>query len=99
MTGAAEDLSTLDGIREAFLARFAAADIGYHTLGEQVLRMYFAAASQHAKPASAMTFRNFLQDRTTLRDPTGLLLYFEALGASEDELRRIRATLLQEVDR
>lgn len=99
MVTAQEDLSTLEGIREAFLARFQAAGIGYHTLGEQVLRKYFNAESQHARPASAMTFRNFLQERTTLRDPTGLLLYFEALGANEDELRKIRATLQQEIDR
>lgn len=99
MTAAPEDLSTLEGIREAFLARFQRAAIGYHTLGEQVLRNYFAAESQHARPASAMTFRNFLQERTTLRDPTGLLLYFEALGATDDEMRRIRATLQVEVDR
>jgi hypothetical protein len=96
---AQEDLTTLEGIREAFLARFQAAGIGYHTLGEQVLRKYFSAESQHARPASAMTFRNFLQERTTLRDPTGLLLYFETLGASEDELRRIRAALQQDIDR
>jgi hypothetical protein len=99
MATAPEDLTTLDGIREAFLARFQAAGIGYHTLGEQVLRNYFAAESQHARPASAMTFRNFLQERTTLRDPTGLLLYFEALGANDDELRRIRGTLQQDIDR
>lgn len=99
MSTAPEDLTTLDGIREAFLARFQAAGVGYHTLGEQVLRKYFAAEGQHARPASAMTFRNFLQERTTLRDPTGLLLYFEALGASDEELRRIRATLQQEIDR
>ncbi|MEY4580326.1 MAG: hypothetical protein RL701_5029, partial [Pseudomonadota bacterium] len=94
-----EDLTTLDGIRGAFLARFQTAGIGYHTLGEQVLREYFSAEHQHPRPASAMTFRNFLQDRTTLRDPTGLLLYFEALGANADELRRIRATLQREIDR
>lgn len=94
-----EDLTTLDGVRAAFLARFQAAGIGYHALGEQVLRRYFAAESQLPRPASAMTFRNFLQERTTLRDPTGLLLYFEALGASDDEMRRIRATLQQEIDR
>lgn len=99
MNAEPEDLTTLDGIREAFLARFRTAAIGYHTLGEQVLRSYFAAESQHARPVSAMTFRNFLQDRTTLRDPTGLLLYFEALGATEDETRRIRGTLQQEIDR
>jgi hypothetical protein len=98
MTGD-EDLTTLDGVRSAFLARFQAAGIGYHTLGEQVLRKYFAAQSQHARPASAMTFRNFLQERTTLRDPNGLLLYFEALGATEEQMRRIRATLQQEIDR
>lgn len=99
MATALEDLTTLEGIREAFLARFQAAGIGYHTLGEQVLRKYFSAESQHARPASAMTFRNFLQERTTLRDPTGLLLYFEALGANDEELRRIRATLQQDIDR
>jgi hypothetical protein len=99
MNPASEDFSTLDGIRAAFLARFEAAEVGYHTLGEQVLRNYFAAESQQARPVSAMTFRNFLQDRTTLRDPTGLLLYFEALGASDEEMRRIRATLQVEVDR
>lgn len=99
METAQEDLSTLEGIREAFLARFQAAGIGYHTLGEQVLRKYFSAESQHARPASAMTFRNFLQERTTLRDPTGLLLYFETLGANEEQLRRIRATLQQDIDR
>jgi len=82
MTTAFEDFTTLDGIREAFLARFQAAGTGYHTLGEQVLRKYFAAESQYPRPASAMTFRNFLQERTTLRDPTGLLLYFETLGAT-----------------
>jgi hypothetical protein len=99
MNGTHEDLSTLDGIRGAFLARFQAAGIGFHTLGEQVLRSYFAAEHQHARPVSAMTFRNFLQERTTLRDPTGLLLYFEALGANEEELKRIRTTLQVEVDR
>lgn len=99
MTTLAEDLTTLDGIRGAFLARFQGASIGYHTLGEQVLRKYFAAEHQYARPVSAMTFRNFLQDRTTLRDPTGLMLYFEALGANDDELRRIRVTLQREIDR
>ena len=99
MSARQEDLSSLEGIRSAFLARFQENATGYHALGEQVLRMYFAADNQHARPASAMTFRNFLQERTTLRDPTGLLLYFEALGANAEEMRRIRATLQQEVDR
>lgn len=99
MTSENEDLTTLEGIRETFLARFQAAAIGYHSLGEQVLSKYFDAADQHARPASAMTFRNFLQGRTTLRDPTALLLYFEALGATEEQLRRIRSTFQQDVDR
>lgn len=93
------DLSSLEAIRQAFLARFQASNVGYHALGEQVLRTHAASSELLARPASAMTFRNFLQGRTTLRDPTGLLLYFEALGASADEMRRIRAVLLQEVDR
>lgn len=99
MKMADEDLTTLEGIREAFMGRFHAAGIGYHALGDQVLRDYFSVDDQQARPASAMTFRNFLQGRTTLRDPTGILLYFRALGATDEEMRRIRATLQQEVDR
>lgn len=94
-----DDLSTLDAIRATFLARFQARGTGFHTLGEQVLRTHANSQAPLARPASAMTFRNFLQGRTTLRDPTGLLLYFEALGATSDEMRKIRGVLLQEVDR
>lgn len=99
MERADEDLTTLEGIRSAFLSRFQQASIGYHALGERVLQSYFDSDRPEARPASAMTFRNFLQGRTTLRDPTGLLLYFEALGATEDEMRRIRGAMQHEVDR
>jgi hypothetical protein len=51
------------------------------------------------KPVSAMTFRNFLQGKTTLRDPTGLELYFRALGAGDDEMRTIVGTLQRALDR
>lgn len=58
-----EDLSTLEGIRAVFAARFEAASIGYHALGEQVLSDYWRTGRDRVKPASAMTFRNFLQTR------------------------------------
>lgn len=93
-----EDLDSLDGIRQAFARRFDGYDRGYHALGEQVMNRYFESGDQ-AKPVSAMTFRNFLQGKTSLRDPTGLLLYFECLGADPGQMRRIRGTLQQELDR
>lgn len=95
---AAEDLDSLEGIRVAFARRFEGYDRGYHALGEQVMKRYYEADGQ-AKPASAMTFRNFLQGKTSLRDPTGLLLYFECLGADAPQMQRIRGTLQQALDR
>ncbi|MGD8862854.1 MAG: hypothetical protein PVI30_22770 [Myxococcales bacterium] len=94
-----DDLSTLEEIRKTFLKRFEEISTGYHALGEEVQRAYFASDAQQARPASAMTFRNFLQGKTTLRDPTGLLLYFQVLGATPGEMKRIRVALQQEVDR
>jgi len=99
MQDAAEELGTLEGLRDAFTARFRDGSRGYHALGELVMDRYFEDGNQFAKPVSAMTFRNFLQGRTTVRDPNGLLLYFECLGASGDEMQSIRATLQQAVDR
>jgi hypothetical protein len=55
-----------------------------------VLQVYLNATGRLPKPVSAMTFRNFLQGKTTLRDPTGLELYFRALGANDAEMRTIR---------
>lgn len=96
---AAGSLATLDGIRERFEALQRTSGKGFHALGEEVLSAYFQAKEQLPKPVSAMTFRNFLQGKTTLRDPTGLELYFRALGASEADMRTIRATLQHELDR
>jgi len=93
------DLSTLDGIRALFEARQRASGKGFHALGEEVLSGYWQASESQPKPVSAMTFRNFLQGKTTLRDPTGLELYFRALGASDTEMKVIRATLQHELDR
>ncbi len=93
------DLSSLDGIRACFEERQRALGKGFHALGEEVLSNYWQASDQQPKPVSAMTFRNFLQGKTTLRDPTGLELYFRVLGASEGEMRTIRATLQHELDR
>jgi len=93
------DLSTLDGIRAHFEARQRASGKGFHALGEEVLSGYWQASESQPKPVSAMTFRNFLQGKTTLRDPTGLELYFRALGASDAEMKLIRATLQHELDR
>lgn len=92
-------LATLDAIRARFEALQRSSSKGFHALGEEVLSAYFKAKEQLPKPVSAMTFRNFLQGKTTLRDPTGLELYFRALGASDAEMRAIRATLQQEADR
>lgn len=93
------DLTTLDRIRAEFEARQRELGKGFHALGEEVLTAYWQAKEQLPKPVSAMTFRNFLQGKTTLRDPTGLELYFRALGASDAEMRVIRATLQRELDR
>jgi hypothetical protein len=90
---------TLEGIRVHFEALQRASGKGYHALGEEVLSTYWRQDERLPKPASAMTFRNFLQGKTTLRDPTGLELYFVALGAGEAEMRIIRATLQHERDR
>jgi hypothetical protein len=94
-----KDLTTLDGIRAHFEARQRALGKGFHALGDEVLSAFWQAGEQLPKPVSAMTFRNFLQGKTTLRDPTGLELYFRALGASDGEMRAIRATLQHELDR
>jgi hypothetical protein len=94
-----KDLSTLTGIRAHFEARQRVLGKGFHALGEEVLSSFWQASEQLPKPVSAMTFRNFLQGKTTLRDPTGLELYFRALGASDVEMRTIRSTLQQELDR
>ena len=94
-----KDLTSLDGIRAHFEARQRALGKGFHALGEEVLSTFWQKSEQLPKPVSAMTFRNFLQGKTTLRDPTGLELYFRALGASDGEMRTIRATLQQELDR
>jgi hypothetical protein len=94
-----KDLNTLDGIRTHFEARQRASGRGFHALGEEVLATYWQGSDRQQKPVSAMTFRNFLQGKTTLRDPTGLELYFRALGATDDEMKVIRATLQHELDR
>ncbi len=94
-----QDLNTLDGIRARFESRQRASGRGFHALGEDVLADYWQASQSQPRPVSAMTFRNFLQGKTTLRDPTGLELYFCALGASDDEMKVIRATLQHELDR
>jgi hypothetical protein len=94
-----KDLTSLDGIRAHFEARQRALGKGFHALGEEVLSTFWQESEKLPKPVSAMTFRNFLQGKTTLRDPTGLELYFRALGASDVEMRTIRSTLQQELDR
>ncbi len=94
-----KNLNTLDGIRAHFETRQRASGKGFHALGEEVLATYWQRSDNQQKPVSAMTFRNFLQGKTTLRDPTGLELYFRALGASDDEMKVIRATLQHELDR
>ena len=93
------DLGTLDGIRTSFEARQRTSGKGFHALGDEVLQVYLNATGRLPKPVSAMTFRNFLQGKTTLRDPTGLELYFRALGANDGEMRTIAATLQSELDR
>ncbi|HEX6241588.1 MAG TPA: hypothetical protein VFZ61_11860, partial [Polyangiales bacterium] len=95
----APDLGTLDGIRASFEARQRTSGKGFHALGDEVLQVYLNATGRLPKPVSAMTFRNFLQGKTTLRDPTGLELYFRALGANDGEMRTIAATLQSELDR
>ncbi len=94
-----KNLNTLDGIRTHFEARQRVSGRGFHALGEEVLATYWQRSDNQQKPVSAMTFRNFLQGKTTLRDPTGLELYFRALGATDDEMKVIRATLQHELDR
>ncbi len=93
------DLGSLDAIRTQFEERQRALGKGFHALGEEVFAAYWQAQERLPKPASAMTFRNFLQGKTTLRDPTALELYFRALGATDHEMKSIRATLQQELDR
>ena len=93
------DLGTLDGIRASFEARQRTSGKGFHALGDEVLQVYLNSTGRLPKPVSAMTFRNFLQGKTTLRDPTGLELYFRALGANDTEMRTIAATLQSELDR
>lgn len=95
----AYDLNTLDGIRASFEARQRTYGKGFHALGDEVLQVYLNGTGRLPKPVSAMTFRNFLQGKTTLRDPTGLELYFRALGANDGEMRTIAATLQSELDR
>src|SRR5574338_458763 len=95
----AHDLGTLDGIRRTFEARQRTSGKGFHALGDEVLQVYLQATERLPKPVSAMTFRNFLQGKTSLRDPTGLELYFRALGAGDAEMRIIIATLQRELDR
>lgn len=90
-------LLTLDGIRARFQALQRTSGKGFHALGEEVLSAYFQA-TELPRPVSAMTFRNFLQGKP-LRDPTGLELYFRALGATEQDMRTIRSTLQHELDR
>ena len=92
-------LSSLDGIRATFEARQRTSGKGFHALGDEVLSTYWQAGARVPKPVSAMTFRNFLQGKTTLRDPTGLELYFRALGAGDDEMRTIVGTLQRALDR
>jgi hypothetical protein len=93
------DLTSLDGIRATFEERQRSSGKGFHALGDEVLSAYWQAGERLAKPVSAMTFRNFLQGKTTLRDPTGLELYFRALGAGDDEMRTIVGTLQRALDR
>lgn len=93
------DLTSLDAIRQHFRERQKASGKGFHALGEEVLQRYGRGNNSHARPVSAMTFRNFLQGKTTLRDPTGLELYFSALGASTSQMRTIRTALQRELDR
>ncbi len=93
------ELTSLDGIRATFEERQRTSGKGFHALGDEVLSAYWQAGDRVPKPVSAMTFRNFLQGKTTLRDPTGLELYFRALGAGDDEMRTIVATLQRELDR
>ncbi|AKF07371.1 hypothetical protein [Sandaracinus amylolyticus] len=97
--GERDDLTTLEGIRRTFARRFETSRLGYHALGEAVLQAYWANATERGRPASAMTFRNFLQGKTVLRDPTALELYFAELGATDDEMRTIRGTLQRELAR
>jgi hypothetical protein len=94
-----QPLETLDGIRAHFGDRQRALGKGFHALGEEVFAAYWHAQERLPKPASAMTFRNFLQGKTSLRDPTALELYFRALGANDAEMKTIRATLQRELDR
>jgi hypothetical protein len=93
------DLTSLDGIRQTFEERQRKSGKGFHALGDEVLSAYWQAAERTPKPVSAMTFRNFLQGKTTLRDPTGLELYFRVLGAGDDEMRVIVGTLQRALDR
>jgi hypothetical protein len=93
------DLTSLDGIRKTFEERQRSSGKGFHALGDEVLSAYWQAGDRMPKPVSAMTFRNFLQGKTTLRDPTGLELYFRALGAGDDEMRTIVGTLQRALDR
>lgn len=92
-------LASLEAIRAQFEERQRVLGKGFHALGEEVFAAYWQAQERLPKPASAMTFRNFLQGKTSLRDPTALELYFRALGASDEEMRTIRSTLQQELDR
>lgn len=92
-------LGTLEAIRSQFEERQRALGKGFHALGEEVFAAYWQAQERLPKPASAMTFRNFLQGKTVLRDPTALELYFRALGATDHEMKLIRSTLQQELDR
>ncbi|MFT3924633.1 MAG: hypothetical protein QM778_18985 [Myxococcales bacterium] len=92
-------LGSLEAIRTQFEERQRTLGKGFHALGEEVFAAYWQAQERLPKPASAMTFRNFLQGKTVLRDPTALELYFRALGATDHEMRVIRATLQQELDR
>lgn len=91
--------NTLEAIRAEFEGRQRALGMGFHSLGEKVFAAYWQADERLPKPASAMTFRNFLQGKTVLRDPTGLELYFIELGASQYEMKLIRSTLQRELDR